>query len=341
VAGREIVARAARVADEVLFPAAAATDAAPLVPVENLDAIAAAELYGLSGPAAAGGLDADLDTACAAIEALAGGCLSTTFVWVQHLGAVLGVAYSETPGLAAEWLGPMCRGERRAGIALAGLLAGRPGLGAQQVEGGWRLSGVAPWVTGWGLIDVVHAAGRADDGTVVLGLVDAHSSETLSASPPLDLVAVRASSTVRLEFREHFVPDERITSARTPGAGGEVEVLRIHGSLGIGVAARCCRLLGASPLDEELAAARASLSAATTETVHAARASTSGLALRAAAALVVARGSASLLAGEHPQRLAREALFLSVFGGRAPVRSELLGLLGARSRETTDRGGPS
>jgi len=331
MAASEIVALAARVADEVLFPAAATTDAAPIVPVENLDAIAAAGLYGLSGPAAAGGLDADLDTACAAIEALAGGCLSTTFVWVQHLGAVLGVAYSETPGLAEEWLAPMCRGVRRAGIALAGLLAGRPGLAAQQVEGGWRLNGVAPWVTGWGLIDVVHVAGRDDEGNVVLGLVDAHSSETLAASPPLDLVAVRATSTVRLEFRDHFVPDERITSARPPSAGGEVEVLRIHSALALGVAARCCRLLGEGPLDVELARCRADLTAATPEAVDAARAAASALALRAAAALVVAEGSASLLAGEHPQRLAREALFLSVFGGRPPVRSELLGLLGARA----------
>jgi alkylation response protein AidB-like acyl-CoA dehydrogenase len=336
MASREIVATAAHIADEVLFPAAAATDASPIVPVENLDALAAAGLYGLSGPLAAGGLDADLDTACAAIETLAGGCLSTAFVWVQHLGAVLGVAFSETPGLADEWLTPMCRGERRAGIALAGLLAGRPGLRAARVDGGWRLSGIAPWVTAWGLIDVVHTAGRDEEGNVVLGLVEARSSETLAASPPLDLVAVRASATVRLELRDHFVPDGLVTSVRPPAPGGEVEVLRIHSALVLGVAARCLRLLGESALDEELDARRAELAAATAETVHAARAAASELALRAASALVVASGSGSLLAGEHAQRLAREALFLSVFGGRAPVRDELLGLLGARLSSHSD-----
>ena len=326
----EIVETARRIADEVLFPAAAATDAAPIVPVENLDVLAEAGLYGLSGPAAAGGLDADLDTACDVIELLAGGCLTTAFVWIQHLGAVLGVAMSRTPGLADEWLVPMCRGERRAGIALAGLLAGRPALRAEAVEGGWRFSGVAPWVTGWSRIDAVHAAARDSGGNAVFALLDAVPSATLEVTPPLELVAVRASSTVRADLRAHFVPDERVTAVAPPGGGGDVEVLRIHSALVLGVAGRCCRLLGDSPLDAELTACRRKLAEATPETVHAARAAASELALRAGAAVVVSAGSGSLLAGEHAQRLAREAVFLSVFGGRPPVRAALLELLGAR-----------
>jgi len=107
-------------------------------------------------------------------------------------------------------------------------------------------------------------------------------------------------------------------------------VLRIHGALALGVAARCCRLLGATPLDTDLGACRSALAAATEESVHAARAAASDVALRSSAALVVSAGSGALLAGEHPERLAREALFLSVFGGRQPVREQLLARLGAR-----------
>ena len=106
-------------------------------------------------------------------------------------------------------------------------------------------------------------------------------------------------------------------------------MLRIHAALALGVAARCCRLLGTGPLDDELAACRRALARAEPETIHDARAAASELALRAAAALVVSVGSGSLVAEEHPQRLAREALFLSVFGGRPPVRTALLRLLGA------------
>src|SRR5919201_5733966 len=55
----DVVATAERLAEEVLLPAALTTDRADSVPVEQLDALARAGLYGLSGPAAAGGLEAD------------------------------------------------------------------------------------------------------------------------------------------------------------------------------------------------------------------------------------------------------------------------------------------
>ena len=84
----EVLTEARRIADEVLFPAAMATDAADQVPVSHFDALAAAGLYGILGPAAAGGLGLDLPAACAVVEELAGGCLATTFVWIQHFGLV-------------------------------------------------------------------------------------------------------------------------------------------------------------------------------------------------------------------------------------------------------------
>jgi hypothetical protein len=43
--------------------------------------------------------------------------------------------------------------------------------------------------------------------------------------------------------------------------------------------------------------------------------------------LTVALGSRSILIDQHPQRLAREALFLLVFGSRPPIRAELLRLI--------------
>ncbi|MBV9817762.1 MAG: acyl-CoA dehydrogenase family protein [Solirubrobacterales bacterium] len=82
---RAVVA-ARRVAREVLSPVCDAVDRDGGPPVDQLDAIAAAGLYGLVGPRAAGGLDADLAETCAVIEALACGCLKTTFIFVQHHG---------------------------------------------------------------------------------------------------------------------------------------------------------------------------------------------------------------------------------------------------------------
>ena len=59
----------------------------------------------------------------------------------------------------------------------------------------------------------------------------------------------------------------------------------------------------------------------------AARAAVSELALRATAGLMVRMGSESVVREQHAQRLAREALFLAVYGSRPEVRSALLALL--------------
>jgi alkylation response protein AidB-like acyl-CoA dehydrogenase len=325
----DVVVTAQRLADEVLFPAALATDAAEAVPVELLDALADAGLYGLAGPIDAGGLDADFATVCAVVEALASGCLTTAFVWVQHLGAVLTVASSENAALRDEWIGPLCRGECRAGLALGGAVPGPAKLVARETDDGWTFDGGTPFLSGWGRIDVVHTAARTDDGRLVWAFVDATESPALAVER-LELVALNATATVRATFREHPVPAGRVTSV-SPFRDGPTPppVLAIHGSLALGVAARCCTLLGPSPLDDELAACRAELGRLDPETIEAARASAGELALRAAAALVTQRGSRSLLVEDHTQRLAREALFALVYALRPGSRDELLSRLGA------------
>ena len=118
-----IVGVAQKLADDVIFPGALETDAADAVPRDLLDQLASAGLYGLSGPAWAGGIDADFGTACAVFEALASGWLTTTFVWAQHIGTVRAAAASESPH-ARDWVEPLCCGTCRSGLALAGVQPG-------------------------------------------------------------------------------------------------------------------------------------------------------------------------------------------------------------------------
>ena len=331
-------AAAQRLADELLFPQASAVERADSVPVSHLDRLAAAGLYGLAGPPAAGAMAADPATLCAAAEALAGGCLATAFVWLQHHGLVRTLAGTDAPApLRDSWLAPLCRGERRAGIALAGLHPGPPTLRAvPDGAGGWRLEGSAAWVTGWGLVDVLQVVARGPDETAVWCLVDARSSETLAARR-LRLSAVDASRTVHLDFRGLAVPADRvlkvepyIAAAWSAGAS-----LRVNGSLSLGVAARCCRLIGPSGLDAELADCRRRMDTAPPEAMADARAAASELALRAAAGLVVAGGSRSVLAGAAAERLSREAAFLLVFGSRDAIRAGLRHRLGLDPRDSS------
>jgi alkylation response protein AidB-like acyl-CoA dehydrogenase len=325
-----IIELAGKLTQEVLLPAAMDVESSRAIPSSHLDLLAASGLYGMAGPREYGGLGLDNADAYQVLEILAGGCLSTTFVLLQHHGAVRAVAASTNASLRERWLRPMCAGERRAGLALAGTIPGPPMLRTQPVDGGYVFSGTSPWVTGWGHIDTLHAAARDPDDNVVWGLLDVNPQAALSVEP-LDMIAVMASQTVHVSFHDYFVPADRMTSSM-PLREWQVRdaaALRSNGSLALGVASRCCALIGPSPLDRELASAREALNTAAVEAMPAARAAAAELAMRAAAALVVASGSRSILASSQAQRLAREAVFLLVFGTRPAIKEHLSRLLHA------------
>jgi len=331
---RDVLAAARELADDLLFPEAMRVDGLDVLPVAHLDALAALGLYGAPVRAEAGGLGLDLEAYCAVVEELAGGCLATTFVWLQHRGLVMTLAADGTPpALRDRWLGPACRGDVRGGIALGGLLPGPPRLRARPDGGGWRLDGDAPWVTGWGLIDLLLVVARAPDDRVVSLILDAAAQPGLTATRER-LAAVNASVTVRLGFDAVFVPTERQAGQAPfdPAESLRPDRMRVNGSLALGLVRRCARLLGPGPLDDELAACRERLDDAITagpDAMAEARAAASELAVRAAAALAVQDGSRSAAADQHVQRLAREALFLLVFGSRPAIKSALLRRFGA------------
>jgi alkylation response protein AidB-like acyl-CoA dehydrogenase len=119
------VALARDISDGFLFPGALEVDASDIVPMDRLDRLADAGFYGLAGPADAGGMGLDDPRkAFEIIEILASGCLTTTFVWIQHHGAVRAVA-GAPPAFRDAWLELLCRGTVRAGVAFSGLR--RPG----------------------------------------------------------------------------------------------------------------------------------------------------------------------------------------------------------------------
>jgi len=336
-ASREVLAVARGLADDLLFPEAMRVDGLDVLPVAQLDALAAEGLYGASVPVQAGGLGLDLRATCAVTEELASGCLATTFVWLQHRGLAMTLAAEGTPAaLRDQWLGPVCRGQVRGGIALTGIIPGPPLLRARPTGGGWLVHGEAPWVTGWGLIDLLLVQARGPQDSVVTLILDAADRPGLTVTRQR-LASVNASVTVRLGFDGVGVPAERFAGQAPfdPAESLRPDRMRINGSLALGLVSRCARLLGPGPLDDELAACRERLDEAITADATAmaqARVAASELAVRATAALAVRDGSRSVTVGHHPQRLAREALFLLVFGSRPGIKSALLRRFGASVR---------
>lgn len=318
-----IVAAAQTLADDVLFPGALETDEADVLPVERLDALAEAGFFGLFAPPALGGLGANGSTMTAAVEAISSGCLTTSLVWCQHFGLLGNVVFG-SDAMRDRYAEDAVHGRVRGGIAFGGLLPGPPVLTAARVDGGWMLHGRAPWVSGWGRIDLVHVAARGPDDTVVNVLVEAAERRGVRAER-LRLAAVDASATVHLTFEGLVVPEDRVFSVQPYDPAASLgSSLRMNGSLALGVAARCCTLIGSSPLDEQLTARRDALDTASADEMAAERARTSAFAMQAATALMAHVGSRAILRGEHAQRLAREAQFLLIFGNRPMIREALL-----------------
>jgi alkylation response protein AidB-like acyl-CoA dehydrogenase len=323
----DLIAAARRVAADVLAPTAEAADTSGVLPRANLDALAEAGLYGL------GAGDESFVDVCRALEILAEADLTTAFVLSQHLGALQVVASAAPPQVRERWLEPMLRGERRIGAAFTGASLPGPALLHATPDGdGWRLDGFTPWISGWGLVDAMHVAGRAPDGRVVWALLDADPGAGLTVEP-LHLLAVEASATVRATFTGVAMPAERVTQL-TPKPTGAALVphgTRVHAALSLGVASRCVTLLQSERLAGELDAVRAQLDGALDDpdAMALARAAVAELTIRAAGALLVRTGARGAVAEGAPQRLVREAHFLSVFGSRAPIKAALLQRLGA------------
>lgn len=348
------VQRAQCLADELLRPQAERVDRT-VVPRSHLDALAAEGLLGLSGPRAYGGAQAAPAVVREVQEVLAGACGATWFVAVQHLYPLQVLAESGNQALRERRLRAMCEGTLLAGVAFAHLRRpGPPAVLATRIDGGWRLDGHVGWMTSWGLCDVVLLAARTSvegaEDEVVLALVDAREGGGLTASEPLELMAMSATRTVTLDLAGFHVADADVAqvlpaqewaagdAARSAGPGPHV----------FGLQRECVRRLAetASRRDDGTAAALAQALGQEGERLRrvawtladdvppaehledrlAVRASALELGLRTATALVAATGGSALALDAAPQRLVREAVFHLVQAQTAAVREAVLQL---------------
>lgn len=303
---------------------ASEVDRADAIPASHLDALAAIGLYGAFAPVSEGGLGLTLRELCGVVEELASACLASTFVWIQHFRLLAAVLDPSAPPLLRDQFSKVLGGETKGGVALGGLLPGPAKMIATPAEDGWLLDGEAPWVSGWGLVDRLFVAARGPDDTVVNFLIEAKDQRGLVVSRHR-LSALHATVTVKLNFDELAIGADRVLGQVPYDPSQEApEGLRVNGSLALGVARRSCTLLGPTPLEDELRSRRDELDQANFETMPLARAGACELAVRAAHALAVQRGSSSVLEGDVAERTAREAALLLTFGSRPAIRRALL-----------------
>ncbi len=351
-----MVAAARRLADDLLRPAAEATDRAVVVPRGHLDALADAGLCGIAGPTDYGGHAAPPPVTRQVYEALAGACGVTFFVWAQHHAPVRLVARSPNARLRERWLPDLCRGSVLGGVAFAYLRRpGPPAVVARPVPGGWRVDGEAPWVTSWGLarLFAVVAVAEGTDSALFFVLDAGGAGPSVQASPPLGLAAMGASATVRLAFDGLFVPADDVVSTIDLGqwrARDRAGTSKPHPAP-LGLATTATRLLAAraEAAPGQTAPARAAVALAAE--LHACRARSYALsdllrhddthladlvearawgldlAMRSAQALVAATGGRAMSLDHPAQRLVREAAFWSIQAQSSTLREATLGIV--------------
>jgi len=334
------------------------------VPRGHLDALRDAGLFGLQGPREVrGGLGADHAAARPVLEAVAGGCGATAFVWAQHHGAVRRVAGGNGPA-RDRWLPRLCDGSILAGIGFAYLRRpGPPTVRATRTSGGWRIDGEAPWITGWGLIDALVvmarvADGSPDDGSVVTVVVDRPGDhERLHAGEPQALAVMASTGTVALTFDALEVAERDVVGVQPADAWRRRDRLgsAMPPPAPLGIADRAMRLFADRPPGPGVAEAAAALgdelrerretadrvSASITRVmadgagaIDAAAAAGAAerdrgldLARRATDALVAASGGGAMSL-EHPaQRLSREATFFLIQAQTGDLRAASLARL--------------
>ncbi len=302
-------------------------DCAEALPSQHLTAFATSGLYGAFAPISVGGLEIDFRTLCAVVEEFAAACLTTTFVWIQHFRLLAALLDASTPVGIRQLLPLAVNGQLKGGVALSGLLPGPPRLRATEANDGWTLDGDAHWVSGWGTVDMLFVTARQSDDTVVNFVIDAIGQSGLEVTRHR-LSAMNASSTVRLAFTDFLVPHARYVGRQPYSPEHEPpEGLRLNGSLALGVARRCCELLGPTSLDDELRRCRDDLDAYDTTDIAVSRARATELAVRAAHVLAVSRGSQSAISGDIAERTSREAALLLVFASRPAIKASLLDLM--------------
>jgi Acyl-CoA dehydrogenase, N-terminal domain len=335
----EMLRRALKIADEVLLPAAGDVDRTGRIPDSHFHRLAEDGFFGLVAPVEFGGQGIDFPGFLQIVETLASACLTPTFTWLQHHGVVMGLAMTPNADLRDRYLRQAVSGQLRGGGAFSGVIPDPPRVTATRTHGGWSLTGDVTFVSGWGIVDVLHvSAFDAASGDVVSGLVEARAGDGISEVRPLDLVAAQASSTVRLVFEELFLADEMVTTRanREEYLGGLAIGLRVDSSLVLGLIQRAAAGLDSAGEQDMAEAFRAAASDLRTRfdaaledlsSLPRFRAEASALAVQACTAFVVAAGGRGLLQRHDAQRLARESLFTLVVASRPAVKTALLNTL--------------
>jgi len=198
-------------------------------PFENFDDLREAGILGLTVPARFGGAEASLSTFLRVQETLAAGDGSTALALNMHL--IRFGPERESPTYPAEWFERMCRGAVEHGW-LANTAATEEGLGspagggapetrAEQVEGGWVLTGRKTFTT---MAPALHffivmaqIPQPAGEKPLLANFVVYRDDPGVRIEETWDSLGMRATGSHDLVLEEVRLPAERFLNQRKAG----------------------------------------------------------------------------------------------------------------------------
>ena len=183
-----ILREARRLADEVFRPQAEEADQGDITGQvgRNVRMLADAGYFGLGIAPEFGGLGADDATRREYTELMASACGVTAFVQQQlHAGGGF-VGGGRSEGLKREKLPLFASGKRtvRGGRSRTCAVRGRRWCARNGSGAGSEVSGTAPWVTGWALLDSFILGATLPDGAHLFAYIPKAGNEAALAAGP-------------------------------------------------------------------------------------------------------------------------------------------------------------
>ncbi len=296
-------------------------------------------------PVELGGAACDRPTLVRRYGRLAEGSLTAAFLLSQHDAAVRRLALQAERAEIRDWLTRIADGSAFTTVGISQLTTSRrhgasPLVATERPDGGFRLDGVMPWVTGAERADLIVAGAALEDGRQVMVAMPTKTAG-VRVEPAFELAALQASCTAEVrcdgvEIEPSGVlagPVENVMAA-APGMAGtgglETSALAL-GQARVAILA----LRDALPWREEAASALESLGdqwltvAAQLQVTAAGllggpsagevRRRANALVLAATQSYLTARKGSGFLKSDPAQRWARQALFFLVWSCPGPV----------------------
>jgi len=302
--------------------------------------------WGWGIPERYGGAERSVAERLTGYVALARGDMSTALYVTQHDGAVDLVVGSGNSGLRERWLPEFARGRVLSTIGYSQLTtsrqAGRPAMEARRVDGGYRLDGVMPWVTGAPFVTNVACGAVLPDEEQLLVLLpmDTEGVEVLAPAP---LAALNSSATCAVRCRGVFLPESELIAGPEPAVLSSRSALRLLlvSATGVGLGRGIADLIDETPMPSEIGAraleegarlerqlmALAGQDEAAQSDIDALRTEVNTWLLRMAGILMLVAKGSGFRRCAPAQRMANEALFFCVWSVSGAVRDATLSRL--------------